>query len=102
MYNQRMLKNPMQTKVLQRLLMSKLKLSPPLMVIPIIAASALSGCGWLMGDEGYFRDRKHDYREAEVSQPINVPDNLDKSAIKDLYPVPGWQGAQAFSRFPLQ
>ena len=97
MYNQRMLKNPMQTKVLQRLLMSKLKLSPPLMVIPIIAASALSGCGWLMGDEGYFRDRKHDYREAEVSQPINVPDNLDKSAIKDLYPVPGWQGAQAFS-----
>lgn len=54
----------------------------------------LNGCSWLTGDEGMLRDRKHDYRKAEVSEPIQIPDNMDSSAIQDLYPVPGWSGQQ--------
>lgn len=73
---------------------NRLKLS--VVLLQVVALTGLSGCGWLVGDDGYFRDRKHDYREAEVREPMRVPDNLDGSAIKDLYPVPGWDGRPQF------
>lgn len=97
MLNKKMLKNIMWNKTAPALLVRIFRLKLFVMIFPVITISSLSGCGWLMGDNGYFRDRKHDYRDAEVSKPIKVPENLDKSAIKDLYPVPGWHGAQQFS-----
>ncbi len=53
-----------------------------------VLAAALSGCGWLFGDEGYFRDREDDYRAARVTPPMQVPEGLDNDALQDLYVIP--------------
>ena len=67
------------------------------LALQMLLLGGVTGCGWLMGEEGYFRDRKHDYREAEVTEPMQVPEKLDSSAIKPLYPIPGWDGSPQFS-----
>lgn len=33
----------------------------------------VTGCGWLTGDDGLFRDRGDDYRKAAVEPPIAIP-----------------------------
>lgn len=47
-----------------------------------------SGCSWLFGDEGTFRDRSDDYRNAKVEPPLQVPDKLDAEAIDDSFAIP--------------
>lgn len=79
--------------------MKKIEIKPKQLTIAIIAAGLVlsaTGCGWLTGDEGYFRDRKHDYRNAKIEQPLQLPEGADDSAIRDLYPVPGWEGKPQF------
>lgn len=53
------------------------------------AAIALSGCNWLTGDDGLFRDRKDDYRQATLHAPLNVPEGLSSGAINDELAIPG-------------
>ncbi len=48
----------------------------------------LSACSSLTDDEGIFRDRKFDYRKAEATDRMQIPDGLDEDAIYDLYVVP--------------
>ena len=50
--------------------------------------TSLSGCGWLMGDDGMFRDRSSDYRQAKTEPPLEIPSNLDNEAIDDSYVIP--------------
>ena len=50
--------------------------------------STTSGCGWLWGDEGYFRDRSTDYLEARQTAPMQMPPNVDAKRIDPLLPVP--------------
>ena len=38
--------------------------------------SSTSGCGWLWGDEGYFRDRSTDYLDARQSASMQVPPSV--------------------------
>lgn len=52
----------------------------------IIAAS--SGCGWIWGDNGYFRDRGSDYLTARESAPMQLPPNVQARPIEPLLPVP--------------
>lgn len=59
-----------------------------LLVFVLMAACALQGCGWLFGDEGYFRDREDDYRTARAIPPMRVPEGKGSSAIEPLYPIP--------------
>lgn len=47
-----------------------------------------SGCSWLFGDEGTFRDRGDDYRKAKIEAPLQVPDNLDAETIDDRFAIP--------------
>jgi len=52
-----------------------------------LSSVALSGCG-LFGDDGTFRDRSGDYREARELPPIVVPEHLDDDTVGQLYPIP--------------
>lgn len=48
----------------------------------------LQGCSYLFGQEGYFRDRQHDYRQATSIDEISIPPGLDSSSIDELYVIP--------------
>lgn len=50
--------------------------------------SSTSGCGWLWGDEGYFRDRSTDYLDARQTAPMQLPANVDAKRLDPLLPVP--------------
>lgn len=50
--------------------------------------SATSGCGWLWGDEGYFRDRGSDYLAARPTAPMQLPPNVDARRLDPLLPIP--------------
>ncbi|MDB6145928.1 MAG: putative lipoprotein, partial [Pseudomonas sp.] len=38
--------------------------------------SSTSGCGWLWGQDGYFRDRGSDYLEATQTAPMQLPPDV--------------------------
>jgi hypothetical protein len=38
--------------------------------------SSTSGCGWLWGEEGYFRDRGSDYLQAQQTAPMQLPPDV--------------------------
>lgn len=51
--------------------------------------SSTSGCGWIWGPEGYFRDRGSDYPEAQQTAPMQLPPNVSTSKRLDpLLPIP--------------
>ncbi len=47
--------------------------------------SSTSGCGWLWGEDGYFRDRGSDYLQANPTPPMQLPP--DASNVKRLDPL---------------
>lgn len=47
-----------------------------------------SGCSWLFGDEGSFRDRGDDYRQAKMEKALDIPMQLDSDAIDDRFAIP--------------
>ncbi len=48
----------------------------------------ITACSWLFGDEGTFRDRSNDYRQAKVEPPLELPDDMDSESIDDSYAIP--------------
>ncbi len=51
--------------------------------------SSTSGCGWIWGPEGYFRDRGSDYLEAQQTAPMQLPPDVHTSKRLDpLLPIP--------------
>ena len=38
-----------------------------------LIVSSTSGCGWLWGENGYFRDRGSDYLDARQTAPMRLP-----------------------------
>ncbi len=48
----------------------------------------LAGCGWLGGEDGYFRDRANDYRKARSIPVIKVPEGTRTDAVSPLYAIP--------------
>ncbi len=48
----------------------------------------VSGCGYLFGDQGVFRDPSNDYKKAPEMAAIKVPDGADSGALQEIYPVP--------------
>ena len=51
--------------------------------------SSTSGCGWVWGPEGYFRDRGSDYLEAQQTAPMQLPSDVSTSKRLDpLLPIP--------------
>jgi outer membrane protein assembly factor BamC len=50
--------------------------------------SGTSGCGWLWGENGYFRDRGGDYLEARQTPPMQVPADVRSKQLDPLLPIP--------------
>jgi len=51
--------------------------------------SSISGCSWIWGEHGYFRDRGSDYLEARQVPPMQVPEGLSLDKHLDpLLPIP--------------
>lgn len=59
-----------------------------LRIVVLSLVVLMTGCTYLAGDQGVFRDRKYDYRHAEEGKRIEVPSNMDSQRIVDHYPVP--------------
>jgi len=53
-----------------------------------LLAPALGGCGYLFGDDGFFRDRSQAYREAVELDVIDLPPGMDSTALEELYAIP--------------
>jgi outer membrane protein assembly factor BamC len=60
----------------------------PLRWLPVMAVAVLSGCSWLLGDEGMFPDRSEDYKKAPEYAPIDVPEDKDASELQEIYVIP--------------
>lgn len=58
-----------------------------LSALALILASG-SGCGWLWGEEGYFRDRSSDYLTARETAPMQLPADVQARPLDPLLPVP--------------
>lgn len=51
--------------------------------------STISGCGWIWGDHGYFRDRGSDYLQATQAPPMKLPEDIASSKrLNPLLPIP--------------
>ncbi|WP_417775739.1 outer membrane protein assembly factor BamC [Stutzerimonas xanthomarina] len=50
--------------------------------------SGTSGCGWIWGEDGYFRDRGSDYLQAQQVPPMEVPSDVELRPIEPLLPIP--------------
>jgi outer membrane protein assembly factor BamC len=60
-----------------------------LVLLSILGASvSLSGCSFMFGDKGPFRDRDGDYRKADSIKPLELPPGVRTEAIGELYPIP--------------
>ncbi|MCU1716797.1 outer membrane protein assembly factor BamC [Pseudomonas sp. 5P_3.1_Bac2] len=58
-----------------------------LSALTLIIAST-SGCGWIYGEDGYFRDRGSDYLEARQTAPMQVPADVEAKHLDPLLPIP--------------
>lgn len=67
----------------------------------VVVAGGLSGCGYLFGEDGYFRDRGSDYQQAVVEPRMTVPSELQSKPIGDLLPVPGQISAGGSGKFQV-
>jgi len=48
----------------------------------------VSGCSWLVGEDGLIRDRKSDYLKAAVVPPLTIPEGMQAPGIEDLFVIP--------------
>ncbi|MEE4146946.1 MAG: outer membrane protein assembly factor BamC [Halieaceae bacterium] len=63
-------------------------LKPMKLLLPLLLVSLCSGCGYLFGDDGVFRDKSEDYKKAREVPPLRVPDSNDSASLGEMYPVP--------------
>ncbi|MFT4861278.1 MAG: outer membrane protein assembly factor BamC [Pseudohongiellaceae bacterium] len=73
--------------------------------ISLLLASMLSvsGCRYVTGDTGFFRDRAGRYTDAMILPPMQIPAELDSYTIDQLYVIPELvaDGRSAFEDIPL-
>lgn len=53
-----------------------------------VTASSMTGCGWLWGGDGYFRDRGSDYLEARPTPEMQLPQGTQSKHLDPLLPIP--------------
>lgn len=54
-----------------------------------LIVSQAAACSWLTGDDGYFRDRKNDYLQDKVLEPLQVPEEIESSKDEEeLFLIP--------------
>lgn len=47
-----------------------------------------TGCGYLFGDQGVFRDNSEDYKKASEVPRLKVPEGTDAESLGEIYPIP--------------
>ncbi|TBU91911.1 outer membrane protein assembly factor BamC [Phytopseudomonas dryadis] len=50
--------------------------------------TSTSGCGWVWGENGYFRDRGSDYLTAQQTAPMQLPADAEAKRLDPLLPIP--------------
>ncbi|MFN3581319.1 MAG: outer membrane protein assembly factor BamC [Pseudomonas sp.] len=70
-------------------------MKPVLGALSVVLLGSLSGCGYIFGDTGYFRDRGSDYQTAVIEPRMRVPEGVQSKPLGDLLPVPGQVAASA-------
>jgi outer membrane protein assembly factor BamC len=58
------------------------------MALPVLVLALCSGCGYLFGDDGVFRDKSQDYKKAREVPVLKVPDARDSASLGEMYPIP--------------
>jgi hypothetical protein len=53
-----------------------------------VLLASLTGCGYLFGDQGVFRDNSQDYKKASEMAVISVPEGKETDTLQEIYPVP--------------
>lgn len=68
--------------------MDRYRLSRTLALLAL--ATSVSACSWLGvgGEDGWLRDRQGEYLRAEITQPMQIPSELDSYTIDELYYIP--------------
>src|SRR3990167_9226807 len=56
------------------------------LVLPVLLA--ISGCAWLFGEEGEFRDRSMDYAKADSISHLRGPLGMSAKELKQRFPIP--------------
>jgi len=56
--------------------------------VPLLLMALLSGCGFLFGDSGVFRDKSEDYKKAREVPELRLPADEQSTAIGEMYPIP--------------
>jgi len=64
------------------------------MLLIIVCATMIAGCGWMSDDKGFFVDRTNDYLKAQEKSPLVVPDDLSSTAIQNEMSIPNISSAQ--------
>jgi len=56
----------------------------------VLCALLLSGtgCGYVFGDKGVFRDRSQDYKKAPEAPPVTIPAGMDSATLTEIYVIP--------------
>lgn len=57
-------------------------------ILGALVLGSLTGCSYLTGDDGYFRDRQGDYLVAPDIDPMVIPPTLDSYTLDALYVIP--------------
>jgi outer membrane protein assembly factor BamC len=58
------------------------------LVSVLLILAACSGCGYLFGDKGVFRDNSEDYKKAPEVPVVAVPEGKDSAALSEIYVIP--------------
>lgn len=58
------------------------------LLLPFTAMLVTGGCGMMFGDEGVFRDRSEDYKQAPELPVLDVPEDKDTADLQEIYVVP--------------
>ena len=57
-------------------------------VVLLVALTALTGCGYIFGDEGIFRSKAEDYKRAPETELITVPEGKSSDFSQEIYAIP--------------
>jgi outer membrane protein assembly factor BamC len=57
-------------------------------VLVSILLLSSTGCGYIFGDDGVFRDRSQDYKKAPETPPVSLPAGTDSVTMRDIYVIP--------------
>ncbi len=72
-------------------------------VLILCLGTLLTGCNYLAGEDGPFRDRADDYMEAPVLPAMRIPEELDSYTLDELYVIPEQfvSSTEPFDEIPL-